>query len=128
MDWSIGTTAFGTDIGSGTAPVSSSFLFENGIGYNIFSNTVTGLSPSTGAGTDWLTLSNAVTPGVGPNYWDQINGPSQTFQNGSGLIGSQSFDIIGADAAPTPEPGSVGLMGFGVMAIAVSVRRKMVRN
>ena len=80
VDWAIGTSAFGTDLGSGTASganLSSSFLFTNQYGYNIYEASVTGLNVHVIGGPPqsyWLTLQNATVPSGDPVYWDENGG------------------------------------------------------
>jgi PEP-CTERM motif len=121
VDWSIGTAAFGSDIGSGAgAPVIySQFIFENGQDYNIFSDKVSlGAPIYLAPGTYYLTLQNAVASNGDPAYWDENDGPSLAFENTLGAIGSESFDVL------TPEPGSLMLFGSGLLLVAGAWRRK----
>lgn len=136
VEWSVGTTEFGTDEGSGTAAVSNVFDFNNTDGFAVYSNTVTGLDLPLTAGTSWLTLKTSQGTSALPSiFWDENDGPSAAFEsvhtslfddagfgcsNGQpSCTGSEAFDILGA-----PEPGSLGLLGFGLLAMAGLVGRK----
>ena len=128
VDWSIGTTDFGSDVASGTTALSSVFDFYNlsAFPYTINTNTASGLNLALAAGTYWLTLQNE-TPGI---YWDENFGPSTAFSSSdpTSPIGSETFDILGSTGEPvsTPEPGSsVVLLGLGLLAMAVPLRRKV---
>jgi hypothetical protein len=147
VDWSIGSVAYGSDF-SGTAALSNlqyGVLVDN-YGYNVYTNTATGLSVSLAAGTYWLTLQNAVTTSGRPVYWDENDGPSVAFQTTTGSLahpplgtacangavnvdqsptctGSETFDIVGNSTVP--EPGSLGLLGCGILALAGLLRRKI---
>jgi hypothetical protein len=145
VDWSIGTAAFGSDF-SGTAGLSNSLFGTNPYSFNVYTNTATGLSVSLAAGTYWLTLQNAVTTSGRPVYWDENDGPSVAFQTTTGSLahpplgtacangavnvdqsptctGSETFDIVGNSTVP--EPGSLGLLGCGILALAGLLRRKI---
>ena len=68
------------------------------------------------AGTYWLNLQNA-TATAGPVGWDENDGPnSVASQNTLGTIGSEDPDFYGTPNGPTPEPGSVVLVGLGAPA------------
>ena len=60
VQWSIGTTAFGSDKGSGTAGLTSTFL-NNSSGIQYYASTFS-LNQQLGSGTYWLTLQNASVP------------------------------------------------------------------
>ena len=80
------------------------------------------------AGSYWLNLSNATTNSGDPVAWDQNSGPSQASESSVGTIPSQSFDITGSSGSgtgTTPEPGSIVLLGSGVLGLAGGVRRKL---
>ena len=145
VDWSIGTTEGANDLGLGAGAALSNSQYgivANQYGYNVYTNTATGLSVSLAAGTYWLTLQNAVTaPGTSAVYWDENDGPSAAFQNtiplangagycangavipDPGCTGSETFDIVGNSTVP--EPGSLGLLGCGILALAGLLRRKI---
>ena len=91
VDWAIGTSAFGSDKGSGTSALSNVFFETNGFGFDIYTSTASGLSVALGPGTYWLTLGNAVTARGTGMYWDENDGPSAAFQNTVGSIGSEAF-------------------------------------
>lgn len=119
VDWLIGTTAFAGDGGFGTATVTSSFLFTNGVPMSIYMNTVSGLNLSLGVGTYWLTLENALANPPSPVGWDINNGPSSALNPVPSQ--SETFDIL------SPEPGSVGLLAGGLLAMAGILRRRKSR-
>jgi len=142
VDWSIGSTFFGSDIDSGTATLTEdpTVTFSNtqndfGFGYwNVVSYTFTlpddpslsGLA----AGTYYLTLQNAAATDVGSVFWDENDDP-----NGLGITfsqygsccgtdtpnGAQSFQILGSSSAP--EPAGFVLLGSGLL-MAGLLRRK----
>ena len=122
VDWMIGTTAYGSEIGSGTAAVSEAFQYTNGFGYDIYVDSFSLPSLGLAPGTYWLTLQNAVMAGGNPVYWDENDGPSSAFENAEGAIGSEYFAINGP-ASSVPEPASLILIGSGLLFAAV-LRRK----
>ena len=80
-------------------------------------------------GTYWLNLSSA-RDASGPvvTGWDDNGGPSQaSTQFGNAVlnnIGSEAFTIYGTT---TPEPGSILLLGSGILGVAGVLRRKLIR-
>ena len=150
VDWSIGSAAYGSAF-SGTATgaflSNVQYLGADLYGYNVYKNTATGLNVSLPAGIYYLTLQNAVAngnpsgSGGDPVYWDENDGPSTAFENtlgplanyGScangaaspepGCTGTETFDIVGNSTVP--EPGSLGLLGCGILALAGLLRRKI---
>jgi hypothetical protein len=110
VQWSIGTTALGSDVSSGIATITSNtFRHTNGI-YSIYESAFA-LSGAVAAGqTYWLTLQNS-TPV--PMFWDVNGGPSSaTFsQSGGGPLGSiasESFQLFDSVAA-VPEPSTLNV-------------------
>lgn len=127
VDWSIGTAAFGSSLGSGTAVLSNA-LFCSGCGfgfYDIYTSTASGLSVGLGNGTYWLTLQSAVTAGAGNMFWDENDGPSMAQQSGTGTIGSEAFNIYGTTMTTTPEPGTLVMFASGILGLGGFVRRKL---
>jgi hypothetical protein len=61
LDWSVGTSDFGTDVRAGSATLQTQYLFTNGFGADVYLATFA-LSGSLSAGTTyWLTLSDGVS-------------------------------------------------------------------
>jgi hypothetical protein len=121
--WAVGTTPFATDVASGTSPVSSVYEGVSGT-YNLYTNTVSGLSVPLIAGSYYLSLTSASVPNQHPAWWDENDGPSTAYFTGTGgLIGSNAFDINGG--ASVPEPGSMGLLGGGILLMLGALRRKI---
>jgi len=125
VDWEIGSSAFGSDLGSATGVSLTWSLFctaGGGCGdgeSDVYASSFTLDLPLAG-GTYWLTLQNATTS-AGVAYWDQNGGPSlvETTCCVSGYL-SNSFTITGA----VPEPGSVWLGGAGLLLLfAAGLRR-----
>jgi len=98
VDWSITSQPLGggTVYGSGTASVTSTFIFSNQYGYDIDKLSVTGLNVALGSGTSWLNLQNATTSFGDPLFWDENSGPSQAYESAVGSIASEAFDVTGS--------------------------------
>src|SRR5271167_1174941 len=108
LDWSITTQPNGgTILGSGTVSGSNltdKFISTNQYSYDIDKISATGLDVNVTSGnTYWINLQNAVSQEGNPVYWDENSGvgcqsqgcPSQAYQNDTGTIPSEAFDITG---------------------------------
>src|ERR1035437_9060561 len=131
IGYEIGTTAFGTQLGSGTVAQNSSnsiFLFTNGFGYGIYDVTIPVTSLAMTAGNEyWISLSNAAnTGGTQSGAWD-LAGPSggpatcNFRQSGTNYgdcgTGGESFTLSAPCCGPTPEPSSILLFGSGILGL-----------
>jgi hypothetical protein len=132
VDWSIGNSAFGTDLGSGTVDPNGNYLQTNSGGpWYVYDETFSIPGQSLAAGTYYLTLSNAYAgaPGDDLVFWDiNTNGTSTseiTYLGRTSSAGHETFDILGTEntSAATPEPSSLTLIGTGVLSL-VGVARK----
>ena len=102
VDWSITSDEFGgTTYASGTAQVTSTFIFSNQYGYDIDLGTATGLNVGLAAGTYWLNMQNASTSQGNPLFWDENSGPSYASQSAVGTIASEAFDVTGGEPTLT---------------------------
>jgi hypothetical protein len=146
VDWAVGTTSFGSDVGSGTgAAITSSLVCTNGspfngglcaggFGYDIYNSTVTTNDlPLTAGTTYWLSLTNATDSFGGRDAWDINSGASLAYHNTLGQVPSESFTISGGTTTSTsttttgttPEPSSIMLFGSGILGLAGVLRRKL---
>lgn len=147
VSWSIGTSAFGSDIGSGTANLTNSSLVPNngsvhngnlnGSNFAVFDSTASGLGgPLTAGNTYWFTLSDGVTQNGGFMGWDENDGfgcpPRCSLANYSsggidlGPIPSEDPEIYAyTNGSTTPEPGSAVLFGSAVLVLGHKMRRKL---
>jgi hypothetical protein len=116
ISWAIGTSPGASDVSSGTATPTNTFV-EAENPYLIYES-VFAASGTVGPGTYFLTLSNGFP--FGNIYWDANNGPSTSYfsQGGSysSLGVSESFQVYSASA--TPEPSTLALLGIGTLAAA----------
>ena len=127
VDWSIGTSAYGNTLGSGTAVLSNS-LFCSGCGfgvYDIYTSTASGLNVALLTGTYWLTLQNGITLNGSNMFWDENDGPSMAQQSTTGPIGSEAFNIYGMSQTTTPEPGTLVMFASGILGLGGVLRRKL---
>lgn len=131
VNWSIDTNPFGSTFsglacstpGSGcNSTLADTFITTNAYGYSLDLVTVTNLNlPLAGNTTYYLTLQDAQTTLSNPLYWDENSGRSLAFENDYGSIPSESFTINGGT---TPEPGSLLLLGSGILGLGGLLRRR----
>jgi len=142
VDWAILTNigpnaSIGTMVASGTANVSSAYQYTNASTYDINVDTIALQNVSLAPGEYWLELSNAnASNPADPVFWDINGGPSQVWDSyfgydpapGTYAIGlsnaSDSFQILGTDPEPVPEPASAMVFGSGLLGIGLALRRK----
>jgi hypothetical protein len=142
VNWAVGTTSFGSDIGSGSAsggnfsPVllcSSGSGFNGGIcgggfGFDVYDTTVnTGALNLTPGNTYYLSLTGATDNFGSRDAWDINSGSSLAYHNLLGAVPSESFTINGGGGGTTPEPSSIMLFGSGILGLAGVLRRKLTR-
>jgi hypothetical protein len=137
ITWSLGTTAFASNISSGSTPlVNSTFQFLNSDGYEVYNVEVTGLSGSLVAGqTYYLTLGGANdSGGTQMDAWDVNDGPATCSYTSGGVpqgpcgFGGETFTLSSNSTAATPEPGSLMLLGPSMLGFAGVLRRKFARS
>jgi hypothetical protein len=107
----------------------------NAYGYNVCDESATFHGPRLNAGTYWLNLQNAVTAQGNPVLWDENSGfgctspgcPSLAESTEvDGTIPSESFTLIGnSGSGSVPEPGTILLLGAGLVGVAETLRRKL---
>jgi hypothetical protein len=144
VGWSIlyGTgNVLGATIASGTAAVISTkdlARSPNPYGDDIDFSTFSILpNQSLGAGTYFLMLQSAVASSGNPVYWDENRGPSVAWESAYGYLNpasgcgsissgycSQTFQVLGTTGA-VPEPGSLALVGSGILLLGGLLRRKL---
>ncbi len=120
----------GTTYFDQTVNFSTGSCFTNNFGYNVCTETTSFIGPTLAGGRYWLNLQNASVPNGDPVYWDENSGPSLASESFIGTIPSESFTILqGTDTTTftgtTPEPGSIMLLGSGLLALAGVLRRKL---
>ncbi len=100
----------------------------NQLGFDICTETAMFDGPSLNAGMYWLTLQNGVVNTGDPVYWDENNGPSEASETSLGTIPAESFTVLGSTSTgttgTTPEPGTLMLLGSGLLGTLGMLRRK----
>jgi hypothetical protein len=126
VDWSVGTSAFGSEIASGTAALSNTDLGTNGYSYSLF-DSVFAINGLLTGGTYYFSLQNAVATNEDSVFWDQNNGPSLAFQTSTGqLEDSQAFTLYGKSTNSVPDSSAtVALLGGALTGLAFIRRRLM---
>jgi len=108
---------------------------QNQYGYYVCMQSASFNGPTLTDGTYWLSLQNALNDDGDPVYWDENSGtgcqspgcPSQASENSVGTIPSESFTLLGttSEGGTVPEPGTLLLLGSGVIGSLGSLRRKL---
>jgi len=145
--WAIGTAPDTSNIASGFASTYDYYDFTNYYGYWVESDYFALPNVKLGAGTYWLTLSGAQSYYGTTVWWDQADaygygaGKSSAYeqyygylQPGCGILYpgnvggncSESFAVYGHPTT-TPEPGSLMLLGSGLLGLGGVIRRRFVK-
>lgn len=132
-----GPVRTGTMVFGGNLAVTQSNCSTNSAGKAVCLETINfSGGPALPAGTLWLNIFDVTSQNGGPVGWDINNGvgctcpgcPSKAVDSGGFGVKSESFQILGdVGIQPTPEPGSLVLLGTGVIGLAGVLRRKMMR-
>ena len=137
VGWSIGSTPFGVDLGTGfsaTTNVSlgqSDFHYSDGTRFDVFASTFS-ISANLGPGTYYLTLANATSARNYAVEWSVNGGPSSAYTSFSGgdPASSEFFQLFGIGASAVPEPTSLAEFAFGGIAVITcfGLRRRRIAS
>jgi hypothetical protein len=136
ISWSVGTSQFGNQIGSGTSLDTYTTLVLGSPGYVTYYVTTFDISETlpVSSGTPYyLTLNSASNSGSpGETFgWEESEDTTTAYYSTSGnasgesLIFGEAFSINGNSASSVPEPGSfIALVGLGAMGLVGCVWRQ----
>ncbi len=139
VELAIGSTGyFSNNIFDQTVGLTQSNCFTNNFGFDVCQESGT-FSSEVNSGNYYLTLENAVTVEGNPLYWDENSGvgcqsdgcPSSAQENTLGTNPSEAFTVSFPETTTTtttgttPEPGSILLLGAGLLAVVGSLRSKL---
>ena len=137
VEVAIGTTGyFSNNLFDQSVNLTQSNCFTNNFGFDVCQESGSFLLSSV-TGNAYLTLENAVTAEGNPLYWDENSGvgcmsngcPSSAQENTLGTIPSEAFTLSYIEtttttrSGTTPEPGSILLLGAGLLAVAGRLRK-----
>ncbi len=138
VTWSLGTSQYGSQKGTGTSAATFTDAGLNAANYDEDTASFDLTTVTLGPGTYYFTIDNVVTSDGGPVFWDVNNGSSNGYGNyaGSvgddecnlgncGLSGGETFTLDDNPPALTPEPSSFLLLGSGLAGLAGMLRRKL---
>ncbi len=103
---------------------------SNGFGYDVYTAHITGLSGTLTQGeTYWLSLGNANDSAFTQfDGWDVVPGPATCnfavggVNQGDCGDGGEAFTLY---SNPIPEPGTLVMLGGGILAVAGTLRRRI---
>jgi len=122
LQFGFSASPFGYQLGFGAGTLSNVFQFTNDLGLDVYLSSFTFSSVDLAAGTYYVTLFNGSATNGHALYWDQNYGDSNAYENTQGPIPSESFSL---GTASTPEPGTLIMLGTGLLTGVGVLRRKL---
>ena len=130
VEWSIGTSKFGTDVASGMSSVSYTYIGQ-GLSYYDVYEAAFSLNAVVSTGTYWLTLQHAVSTLNNDVYWDVNTSTisATAYQKNAGYaefqVQGSSFALFDdGDTNTVPEPASLAMWGLGAIGIVFARRKR----
>jgi hypothetical protein len=122
LTWSIGSTQFGADLGTGSAILSNSLELSY-VDFDVYLSTFD-LNLTLAAGDYWFTLSDGSATGGQALGWDINGGPSLAFYRNDVDAGPVDSEFFALEGTPVPEPASLIIFGAGLAGLAAARRTR----
>jgi hypothetical protein len=128
INWSIGTTPYGSDVSSGTSTPINNISFTTNGAWDFYQSSFLLNGPLSANTTYYLTLTGGVTAEGGSMPWDICSGPSVSYIYG--FYGpytnyGEDFSLYGNTVNAVPEPTTITIWALLGLAVgAVCLRRR----
>lgn len=131
VEWSFGSSPFGSDVGFGTASLTNTFHNTVDLGsagrFDVYSSSFK-TTGKAAAGLYWLTLTSGWPKDGYSLYWDNNFAPTTAWASGGsdppGQATASTFEINGDKLAATPEPSTLALLTMGGISLGGYLARR----